>query len=486
MILTLIAVITIFSFSVRTLNEYHNQNIYEAELNQKKAYIKETVLNQITKIEGYISEYSNGYFNTADFYIQTVLEDSPDLIELEDFMDNLMTVIPNLYMIQIYENNILLYNPNLSEIRLQDLSSTAELSQFNIYPYATYQIVVGVYQEEIDKLVFDRIKTDVLEANYELHTYMWINQILYYDGGDGYAIRFIHPNSDPVSGTILSTNTEIYGKKPYEEELEGIKAYGEVYFTYHFKLPNSDELAEKITYAKHYPRYNFIIAMGVYFEDINTISQTSNYDTSIFSIQVSLIFLGLFLLIFAVNVAISYRINRVKEHTMKETMLQESNRDELTNAYLRRVAIRHFDTFHSKVLKNPEITTGFALFDIDNFKTINDTYGHKIGDVILKEIVKIIQKSPINDNIYRWGGDEFIVIFEAKTMDQSYKTIESIAKDISSKTFVDIDAIKITISVGLTSIKTMDISIDDAVSRADKVMYEAKNKGRNQVRVCVL
>lgn len=251
-------------------------------------------------------------------------------------------------------------------------------------------------------------------------------------------------------------------------------------------MPNSDQLAEKITYAKHYPRYNFIIAMGVYFEDINTIAQASNHDTMIFSLQVSLTFFGLFLVIYAIYFFIDYRINKVKALAMKETTLQESNQDELTNAYLRRVGINHFDAFHSKVLKYPKTTIGFALFDIDKFKEINDTYGHKIGDIILKEIVNMIKKSPIGDNIYRWGGDEFILIIEAETMAQFLSTIETISKDISLMKFIDIESIKVTISVGVTTIKTLDISIDDTVSRADKALYDAKNNGRNQIKVCTL
>ena len=52
------------------------------------------------------------------------------------------------------------------------------------------------------------------------------------------------------------------------EELEGIKANGEIYFEYHFKLPNSEELGQKIAFAKLYPKYNWVVAMGVYIEDI--------------------------------------------------------------------------------------------------------------------------------------------------------------------------------------------------------------------------
>jgi diguanylate cyclase (GGDEF)-like protein len=343
---------------------------------------------------------------------------------------------------------------------------------------------MGIYQSYIDELVFNRIKTDILEAVYEDHTYMWVNQILNYDGGDDYAIRFIHPNATPQSGTLLSTNTVVNGKMPYLEELEGIKEDGEVYFTYHFTLPGTDELAEKITYAKLYERYDFVIAMGIYIEDINGIIASQQTESYQFSVYISLIFIVIFFLTFGINFFINYKINQSKVRDLSHTLIQESNKDELTSAYLRRVAIKDFEVFHDKILKNKQLVIGFALFDIDYFKQINDTYGHKIGDTILKDLVKLLNHTVINDNIYRWGGDEFILIIESDSEEKVIQTIKEIMHQVTALRFIDEAALSITLSLGLTFISKLDKSIDDTVFRADKALYKAKSSGRNQIKVC--
>ena len=482
-LLTLVTVITVFSVALSTVNHYHHETSYDALLEQKKTYIKESVNNQIIKIDQYILNYEHFFYDNADAYIEGLLDESLTIDELEIRLEGLTSYFTDAYLIQIYESNVLIHNPSNSTYDLSTLSN-AGLNNHKIYVYGTYQILMGIYQSDIDELVFNRIKSDILEAKYEDHTYMWVNQILNYDGGEDYAVRFIHPNATPQSGTLLSTNTVVNGKMPYLEELEGVKKDGEVYFTYHFTLPGSDELAEKITYAKLYERYDFVIAMGIYIEDINVIIATQQAESYQFSVCISLIFIVIFFITFGINFFINYKINQSKVEDLSHTLIQESNKDELTSAYLRRVAIKDFEVFHDKLLKNKQLVIGFALFDIDYFKQINDTYGHKIGDTILKDLVKLLNHTVINDNIYRWGGDEFILIIESDSEEKVIQTIKEIMHQVAALRFIDEAALSITLSLGLTFISKLDKSIDDTVFRADKALYKAKSSGRNQIKVC--
>lgn len=83
--------------------------------------------------------------------------------------------------------------------------------------------------------------------------YIWINDILNYDGGDEYAIRLVHPNLPETEGDFLSTGTQdIKGNLPYREELDGIIRSGEVYLDYYFKKMNSDEISHKLSCGKLY------------------------------------------------------------------------------------------------------------------------------------------------------------------------------------------------------------------------------------------
>ena len=107
--------------------------------------------------------------------------------------------------------------------------------------------------------------------------YIWINEIVNYDGGDDYAVRFAHPNLIDTEGDYLSTNTEdIVGNRPYFEELEGVKANGEVFFDYYFPKMNSELISHKLTFAKLYEPYNWVVATGVYLDDVDILVEAES------------------------------------------------------------------------------------------------------------------------------------------------------------------------------------------------------------------
>ncbi len=123
------------------------------------------------------------------------------------------------------------------------------------------------------------------------------------------------------------------------------------------------------------------------------------------------------------------------------------------------------------------------LFDIDNFKEINDKYGHWAGDKCLKEIIKRIK--PIlrdTDLLARWGGDEFVVLFPGTELDSAVAVAERIRKSIENIRFVyQRQEICMTVSIGVTEVNTADQSQEMIFNRVDKAMYKAKKKGRNVV-----
>lgn len=116
--------------------------------------------------------------------------------------------------------------------------------------------------------------------------YIWVNHIVNYDGGDKYALRLIHPNLPDTEGQWLSTNTtDIKGNRPYEIELNGIKKNGELFFDYFFKKMGSDEIAHKMSFAKLYQPFDWVVATGVYLDDVDLFIQSEKnrmqgeYDT---------------------------------------------------------------------------------------------------------------------------------------------------------------------------------------------------------------
>jgi diguanylate cyclase (GGDEF)-like protein len=120
--------------------------------------------------------------------------------------------------------------------------------------------------------------------------------------------------------------------------------------------------------------------------------------------------------------------------------------------------------------------------DIDNFKKINDTYGHTAGDKTLQVIAKSIVKNVDNDVfVGRYGGEEFVLIYSKTNEDKLIKELNLLNKYISRLPFKFKNTkVSITLSMGITHIKADD-NIHTAFERADKAMYHAKEHGKNQV-----
>lgn len=131
--------------------------------------------------------------------------------------------------------------------------------------------------------------------------------------------------------------------------------------------------------------------------------------------------------------------------------------------------------------------TGHALLiaDIDNFKNVNDRYGHLFGDKILKVLAKAVAASAGPDDVVaRFGGEEFIVVLGGATLYSAARVAEKLraglaaGRIINSKTEQEIELV--TVSIGVTEFD-LDEPIEVAMERADEVLYQAKNNGRNRV-----
>ncbi|PJI07007.1 MULTISPECIES: GGDEF domain-containing protein [Clostridium] len=161
-----------------------------------------------------------------------------------------------------------------------------------------------------------------------------------------------------------------------------------------------------------------------------------------------------------------------------------SNYDALTNLFNR----RYFETvikrsiIENKSYKNKEAI--IAIMDIDYFKSINDKYGHKAGDVVLQETSAIIDENIRKiDLAARWGGEEFIILFP----DISAKNAEIIVNRIRQKieenrVLFDNNSIQVTASFGLTRLMgNTEENFENCFKTADKALYLAKTNGRNRV-----
>ena len=122
------------------------------------------------------------------------------------------------------------------------------------------------------------------------------------------------------------------------------------------------------------------------------------------------------------------------------------------------------------------------VLDIDHFKKFNDTYGHKTGDKVLKSVAATVSNSiRVSDHIFRYGGEEFVVILSRINKETTKNLSEKIRREVERDYFVDGDnELKVTMSIGAAIITPEDTEAS-LFERADKALYQAKQNGRNQI-----
>lgn len=126
-------------------------------------------------------------------------------------------------------------------------------------------------------------------------------------------------------------------------------------------------------------------------------------------------------------------------------------------------------------------TLSVIFFDIDRFKSVNDTYGHDTGDLVLQQVAHVIKTSVrTSDTVARWGGEEMVASLLGATEEDVVYKAEEIRKKVSELTFTHPSALKVTISSGVATFES-DQDLASLVKRADQALYAAKETGRNKV-----
>ena len=157
-----------------------------------------------------------------------------------------------------------------------------------------------------------------------------------------------------------------------------------------------------------------------------------------------------------------------------------ANKDFLTGSYNRRYFFDASEAIVDKnVRKNQDIAV--ATLDIDHFKNVNDTYGHDVGDVAIKEIATILNKSiRTSDLVARFGGEEYCILLEDISLEDTQVLFEKIRLNFEENVISINDiSLKYTVSLGVAYGKSKDI--DEMLKISDEALYEAKESGRNRV-----
>ncbi|MBU4540954.1 MAG: response regulator [Firmicutes bacterium] len=166
-----------------------------------------------------------------------------------------------------------------------------------------------------------------------------------------------------------------------------------------------------------------------------------------------------------------------KEQKHKNAYLK----DGLTSAYTRSFFVDRFAQEKAKFLRDG-IVFSVIFIDLDHFKEINDTYGHLFGDLVLQSFVAQFKASfRPSDQIFRYGGDEFLLLLPETDAAAAFKMIERIRQQFQRKAFtmpIKSHKVYITFSAGITEFNNGDKTLEDILEEADRQLYRAKERGR--------
>ena len=209
---------------------------------------------------------------------------------------------------------------------------------------------------------------------------------------------------------------------------------------------------------------------------IGTDATTVSYDQgSQFDLLATLLFL---LVLGAFNFSLASLVLGAlvaRLHTLSDT-------DQLTGLANRRVMMRRLTEEHARLLRsNPSYCV--VMMDLDRFKKINDTYGHGVGDEVLKGLSALLARSQRQtDTLARTGGEEFMLLMPMTDLDGAITHAHRLcAKVASAGIATTVGTLQITLSLGVAEAGPDDASSDVVVSRADAALYRAKDGGRNRV-----
>ena len=187
-------------------------------------------------------------------------------------------------------------------------------------------------------------------------------------------------------------------------------------------------------------------------------------------------------LLLRINVVLKNRSEKKENSRKLEELKNLTIRDDLTGLFNSRQFYRHIaqEIDRSNRYFRP---LSLILMDIDNFKSLNDTYGHLFGDKILSAIGEIINSAiRMQDTAYRYAGDEFTIILPETELERAIAVAERVrhAVEIKTRLLTESRHFKVTVSIGVVEYLTRE-DMESFVHRADSAMYVSKKKGRNKI-----
>ena len=194
---------------------------------------------------------------------------------------------------------------------------------------------------------------------------------------------------------------------------------------------------------------------------------------------------GMYIDVVLLSIALADRMKMTQEKKLQAE--KEAKTDILTGLLNRRAYYEISSSEHQR-LQRYHRDFSVIMLDIDDFKKVNDNYGHHEGDRLLQSVASTIRENMRdNDYAFRMGGDEFLILLPETNEEQAYHLAKRMRKEIENKKLQsDTQSYTISVSLGISQFRQNDANLEVVVKRADEALYQVKNSGKNSETIWTL
>lgn len=322
-----------------------------------------------------------------------------------------------------------------------------------------HAIVEGFYEltlageinsQEAQKMALHALKS----AKYDIDGYFWVT--------DANGFMIIHPTMPHLEQTDVNLVTDGEGLLLFRKFIEQAIAGGG-WVEYIWAKPGQTELTvPKLSYVTLFEPWGWVIGTGLYLDDV------AKQKNVIFTKSIGFIMIAFFF-----SALLSIYIARASTKAIKDLAI----RDPLTNLYTRRYLNETEYGFLREEMKDESSHLYVLFLDIDFFKQINDNYGHKVGDDVLRDLGAILEdQTRPEDLCVRYGGEEFVILTLNTSKESILKLAERIRLTVKAHRFSE--NFNLTLSIGI-AVRRAEEGFASILNRADTNLYQAKKKGRD-------
>lgn len=358
-------------------------------------------------------------------------------------------------------------------------------------------IGLSEYHDDIEALAEEIIIKEFTQTiENQNKSYYFVLKLHDIAGGDNFATMLINPNRpDLVGNQISDSYRDAIGQEFRKKFLKDLREKGESFVTYWYKKPGAPDPKRKLSYFKLFPEENWIVARGVYFDELDeSIAQEKRVVRQAINHELSQLVFFLFVSV-SITIILAFfftkGITSILEKYKKTQKEQYKDLKRLNKALEKQATVDNLTGLNNKKVFNTQLqreidrsqrygtSLSLIFFDIDKFKQVNDVFGHLCGDNVLIELAGLIRTHIRESDFFaRWGGEEFVILAPENSKDESVVFAEKLRQIIETYSF-SIDC-QLTCSFGVTDYFSGETG-SYFINRADKALYAAKNTGRNRV-----